>query len=192
MPADHLNIDLHSHTTRSDGMLSPTALVAGKLLAVWLVSALPLVIITPLLALALAVVQFFSGIWGAHRTDGRLMQVGHRATVLQMLMMLLAFGCLAWSFVHFDFSLKNVASNSNRMLPLPYRIAATWGSHEGSMLLWALMLSGGAGCSAACCARRASVKRWRTAWRIWAFPYCWAASWWHWRCVSRKVRQPSR
>ena len=43
------------------------------------------------LALALAVVQFFSGIWGAHRTDGRLMQVGHRATVLQMLMMLLAF-----------------------------------------------------------------------------------------------------
>ena len=42
--------------------------------------------------------------------------------------------------MHFDFSLKNVASNSNRMLPLPYRIAATWGSHEGSMLLWALML----------------------------------------------------
>ena len=76
------------------------------------------------LALALAVVQFFSGIWGAHRTDGRLMQVGHRATVLQMLMMLLAFGCLAWSFVHHDFSLRNVAANSNRLLPLPYRIAA--------------------------------------------------------------------
>ena len=93
------------------------------------------------LALALAVVQFFSGIWGAHRTDGRLMQVGHRATVLQMLMMLLAFGCLAWSFVHHDFSLRNVVANSNRLLPLPYRIAATWGSHEGSMLLWALMLS---------------------------------------------------
>ena len=92
------------------------------------------------LALALAVVQFCSGLWGAHRQDGRLMQVAHRATLLQAAMMVLAFGCLAWSFVHFDFSLKNVASNSNRMLPLPYRIAATWGSHEGSMLLWALML----------------------------------------------------
>ena len=92
------------------------------------------------LALALAVVQFCSGLWGAHRQDGRLMQVAHRATLLQAAMMVVAFGCLAWSFVHFDFSLKNVASNSNRMLPLPYRIAATWGSHEGSMLLWALML----------------------------------------------------
>ena len=92
------------------------------------------------LALALAVVQFCSGLWGAHRQDGRLMQVAHRATLLQAAMMMVAFGCLAWSFVHFDFSLKNVASNSNRMLPLPYRIAATWGSHEGSMLLWALML----------------------------------------------------
>ena len=92
------------------------------------------------LALALAVVQFCSGLWGAHRQDGRLMQVAHRATLLQAAMMVVAFGCLAWSFAHFDFSLKNVASNSNRMLPLPYRIAATWGSHEGSMLLWALML----------------------------------------------------
>ena len=92
------------------------------------------------LALALAVVQFCGGLWGAHRQDGRLMQVAHRATLLQAAMMVVAFGCLAWSFVHFDFSLKNVASNSNRLLPLPYRIAATWGSHEGSMLLWALML----------------------------------------------------
>lgn len=92
------------------------------------------------LALALAVVQFCSGLWAAQGPDARLMQVTHRATLLQSAMVTLAFACLAWSFVHSDFSLKNVAQNSNRLLPLHYRIAATWGSHEGSMLLWALML----------------------------------------------------
>lgn len=93
------------------------------------------------LALALALIQTCTGIWGASRQDGRLMQVTSRATLGQAALMLLAFGCLAWSFVHHDFSLKNVAHNSNLQLPLPYRIAATWGSHEGSMLLWAVMLA---------------------------------------------------
>ena len=50
--------------------------------------------------------------------------------------------CLAWSFVSNDFSVANVATNSNSQLPLQYRLAASWGSHEGSMLLWVLMLSG--------------------------------------------------
>ena len=53
----------------------------------------------------------------------------------------LAFGCLAWSFIANDFSVQNVATNSNSELPLHYRIAATWGSHEGSLLLWALILA---------------------------------------------------
>ena len=53
----------------------------------------------------------------------------------------IAFGCLAWSFVHNDFSVLNVATNSNSQLPLHYRLAATWGSHEGSLLLWVLMLN---------------------------------------------------
>ena len=46
------------------------------------------------------------------------------------------------SFAAGDFSVLNVATNSNSLLPLQYRISATWGSHEGSMLLWVLMLTG--------------------------------------------------
>jgi cytochrome c-type biogenesis protein CcmF len=53
----------------------------------------------------------------------------------------IAFGCLAWSFIQNDFSVLNVATNSNSQLPIQYRIAATWGSHEGSLLLWVLMLN---------------------------------------------------
>ncbi|MDO4232225.1 MAG: c-type cytochrome biogenesis protein CcmF, partial [Lautropia sp.] len=63
------------------------------------------------LALALAVVQACSGLWGGARQDGRLMQVASRATLLQMTMMLVAFFALGWAFVHHDFSLKNVAHN---------------------------------------------------------------------------------
>jgi cytochrome c-type biogenesis protein CcmF len=54
----------------------------------------------------------------------------------------MAFACLAASFVGNDFSVQNVATNSNSELPLHYRFAATWGSHEGSLLLWTLMLAG--------------------------------------------------
>ena len=60
----------------------------------------------------------------------------------QFLFIAFAFGCLAYSFVANDFSVLNVATNSNSQLPLQYRIAATWGSHEGSMLLWVFMLGG--------------------------------------------------
>jgi cytochrome c-type biogenesis protein CcmF len=56
------------------------------------------------------------------------------------LLVVLAFVCLAASFVQNDFSVLYVASNSNSALPLPYRIAAVWGGHEGSLLLWVLML----------------------------------------------------
>jgi cytochrome c-type biogenesis protein CcmF len=54
----------------------------------------------------------------------------------------LAFGCLAYAFVTSDFSVANVAQHSNTQLPARYRFAATWGSHEGSLLLWSLMLAG--------------------------------------------------
>ncbi|MDO4682711.1 MAG: heme lyase CcmF/NrfE family subunit [Lautropia sp.] len=93
------------------------------------------------LALVLALLQTCTGLWGARHADSRLMQVASRATVFQAILMVVAFLALASAFVGHDFSLKNVAHNSNLRLPLPYRIAATWGSHEGSMLLWALMLA---------------------------------------------------
>ena len=55
---------------------------------------------------------------------------------------LFAFGCLAAAFVGNDFSVAYVANHSNSKLPTPFRLAATWGGHEGSLLLWLLMLSG--------------------------------------------------
>src|SRR5690349_8979016 len=57
------------------------------------------------------------------------------------LFVVLAWCCLAYSFVSSDFSVLNVATNSNSQLPVQYRFAATWGSHEGSILLWVLMLA---------------------------------------------------
>jgi len=59
----------------------------------------------------------------------------------QALFVALAWCCLAYSFVSNDFSVLNVATNSNSQLPLQYRFAATWGSHEGSILLWVFMLA---------------------------------------------------
>ncbi|MDQ3185356.1 MAG: heme lyase CcmF/NrfE family subunit, partial [Pseudomonadota bacterium] len=59
----------------------------------------------------------------------------------QFVFIAIAFFCLAYSFINNDFSVINVAQNSNSKLPLEYRFAATWGSHEGSLLLWVLMLA---------------------------------------------------
>ena len=95
-----------------------------------------------IVALCIALVQGVLPLAGAARGDRRLMALARPAAQGQFVFVALAFGCLAWSFVHNDFSVLNVASNSNSTLPAAYRFAATWGSHEGSMLLWVLMLSG--------------------------------------------------
>jgi cytochrome c-type biogenesis protein CcmF len=79
---------------------------------------------------------------GAALNRRRMMALARPAARMQFVLVAIAFGCLAWSFASNDFSVQNVASNSNSELPLHYRIAATWGSHEGSLLLWALMLTG--------------------------------------------------
>jgi cytochrome c-type biogenesis protein CcmF len=60
----------------------------------------------------------------------------------QALFLAVAFACLSWSFIAHDFSVAYVAQNSNSRLPLFYRISAVWGGHEGSILLWALVLAG--------------------------------------------------
>jgi cytochrome c-type biogenesis protein CcmF len=66
--------------------------------------------------------------------------VARPAAQAQTLLIAFAFGCLVYSFVSNDFSVQYVAMNSNSALPLPYRIAGAWGGHEGSLLLWCLML----------------------------------------------------
>ena len=93
-----------------------------------------------ILALMLALVQGVLPIVGAARGMQAWMGVARPAAQGQFLFVALAFICLGWSFASNDFSVLNVATNSNSQLPLQYRIAATWGSHEGSILLWVLML----------------------------------------------------
>ncbi|MFM9983066.1 MAG: heme lyase CcmF/NrfE family subunit, partial [Burkholderiales bacterium] len=93
-----------------------------------------------ILALILALAQGILPIVGAARGMPAWMGVARPAAQGQFLFVALAFVCLGWSFASNDFSVLNVATNSNSQLPLQYRIAATWGSHEGSMLLWVLML----------------------------------------------------
>ena len=56
--------------------------------------------------------------------------------------MLVSFFCLLYAFVNDDFTVTYVANNSNSALPLPYKISAIWGAHEGSFLLWTLIMSG--------------------------------------------------
>ena len=94
-----------------------------------------------IVALCIAVVQALVPLAGSARGDVRWMAVARPAAQGQFVFVAIAFACLAWSFVANDFSVLNVASNSNSSLPLQYRFAATWGSHEGSLLLWVLMLS---------------------------------------------------
>ncbi|MDX1555974.1 MAG: heme lyase CcmF/NrfE family subunit [Xanthomonadales bacterium] len=81
-------------------------------------------------------------LFGAVRGDERLMRVAPRGALVQFLLVAVAFGLLAWSFVTQDFSVEYVARNSNSLLPMHYRISAVWGAHEGSLLLWMLILSG--------------------------------------------------
>jgi cytochrome c-type biogenesis protein CcmF len=95
-----------------------------------------------ILALLVALVQGTLPMIGAAVGSSRLMALARPAARAQALLVAVAFGCLAWSFISNDFSVQNVVNNSNSQLPLQYRVAATWGSHEGSLLLWTLMLGG--------------------------------------------------
>ena len=94
-----------------------------------------------ILALCLAVVQGILPIAGALRGNPSWILLARPAAFGQSLFVLLAFTCLAYSFVNNDFSIVYVAANSNSSLPAVYRFAGTWGGHEGSLLLWTLMLA---------------------------------------------------
>ena len=96
---------------------------------------------TLIVALLLALTQAILPLIGAQRGNLTLMAVARPAAQGQFVFVAIAFGCLAWSFIHNDFSVENVARNSFSQLPEIYRFTATWGSHEGSMLLWALILA---------------------------------------------------
>ena len=93
------------------------------------------------LALWTALAQVLLPWWGLRRGDTRLMDVAPWAAAAQFLFVATAFGCLIACFVQNDFSVALVAQHSNSRLPLEYRITATWGNHEGSILLWGLVMA---------------------------------------------------
>lgn len=95
-----------------------------------------------IVALLVALVQAALPLAGAVTGRTRWMEMARPAARLQGSLVLMAFVSLAWAFVDNDFSVRYVAANSNTALPLAYRLTAVWGSHEGSMLLWTLMLGG--------------------------------------------------
>ncbi|MEY0133071.1 heme lyase CcmF/NrfE family subunit [Providencia rettgeri] len=94
------------------------------------------------LALGLAVLLSFYPLWGVARNDARLMASSRPLAWLLFLCVTGAFLVLVNAFVVNDFSVTYVANNSNTQLPIWYRVAATWGAHEGSLLLWVLLMSG--------------------------------------------------
>ena len=94
-----------------------------------------------ILALMVALVQSTLPLWGAQVNDARLMALGGPAALIQLVLVAASFGVLTWAFVVSDFSLAVVVQNSHTEKPLIYKISGVWGNHEGSLLLWVLILA---------------------------------------------------
>ena len=95
-------------------------------------------ILALLVVLALTVLPLL----GAQSGNQLLMLTGRSLATGFFVLTVIAFMCLVYAFVHDDFSVAYVSSNSNSLLPVYYKISAVWGGHEGSLLLWVLMLAG--------------------------------------------------
>lgn len=95
-----------------------------------------------ILALCMAIVQATLPMIGAWRGDHQWMSLAQPAAWGQFAFLLFSFACLTYAFMVDDFSVRYVASNSNSALPWYYKFSAVWGAHEGSLLLWALILGG--------------------------------------------------
>jgi cytochrome c-type biogenesis protein CcmF len=93
------------------------------------------------LALCVAAAQGTLPLLGARRGDPGMMEVGRTAALLQVALIAIAFAALVQAYVTSDFSVANVVRNSHTAKPLLYKITGTWGNHEGSMLLWVLILA---------------------------------------------------
>ncbi len=93
------------------------------------------------LALCVVVIQAVIPLAGTCLALNRWVSIARPAAYAQLLCLGIAFACLTISFINDDFSVQYVASNSNSQLPLIYKISAVWAAHEGSVLLWALVLS---------------------------------------------------
>jgi cytochrome c-type biogenesis protein CcmF len=92
-------------------------------------------------ALVVAVFQTVVPLYGAWRRDSALMATAQPAALVQFGALILSFGALTHAFITSDFSVSNVAQNSHSAKPMIYKISGVWGNHEGSMLLWVLILA---------------------------------------------------
>ncbi|MGQ9425338.1 heme lyase CcmF/NrfE family subunit [Gilvimarinus sp. F26214L] len=95
-----------------------------------------------IMSLCLAIGAAVLPMVGSYTNNLALMQSGRSMAVGLFVFAFVSFLCLVWAFTHDDFSVAYVASNSNTLLPLHYKLTATWGGHEGSLLLWILMMAG--------------------------------------------------
>ncbi len=94
-----------------------------------------------ILALTLAMGMATFSLVGAQRGVASWIGLSRTLALTLLMAMAVSFGCLAWSFVHNDFSVLYVVQHSNSKLPVQYQFSAVWGGHEGSLLLWVLLLS---------------------------------------------------
>ncbi|MDM7861961.1 heme lyase CcmF/NrfE family subunit [Alteromonas sp. ASW11-36] len=94
------------------------------------------------LALVLSILLAVYPLWGAQTNNVKLMSTAKPLGVSLFIFTAIAYGCLTYAFVVDDFSVAYVAHHSNSLLPIYYKVTAVWGGHEGSFLLWVLMLSG--------------------------------------------------
>ncbi|MEZ5570035.1 MAG: heme lyase CcmF/NrfE family subunit [Halioglobus sp.] len=94
-----------------------------------------------IIALCLSLLLTVIPLWGAWRRNLTAMALAPGLSLGVLCFVVIAFACLAWAFITDDFSVKVVAANSNSLLPMMYKFSALWGNHEGSLLLWALILA---------------------------------------------------
>ena len=95
-----------------------------------------------IIALSIALMQSVLPLVGASRGYANWIDLARPCARLQFAFVALSYGCLTWAFIVSDFSVAYVANHSNTDLPLIYRISGVWGGHEGSLLLWVLILNG--------------------------------------------------
>ncbi len=99
-----------------------------------------------ILAAMLAIAQSILPLWGAQRGDARLMGSAAPLAVAGLVAIAISFAALTWAYATNDMTVVNVVANSHSAKPMLFKITGVWGNHEGSLILWVLVL---AGCSAA-------------------------------------------
>jgi cytochrome c-type biogenesis protein CcmF len=92
------------------------------------------------LALATAIIVSTLPMIGARRRDANMMALATTGSLVMFALVVISFAALTWAYVVSDFSVKNVWENSHSLMPLVYKYSGVWGNHEGSMLLWLLIL----------------------------------------------------